>query len=256
MRETSPRCLRMQEIECLRDAAAHHDRLRAVEVRKIAEADAEPGRLASEQRQREAVALRAAATMSRAVMASARMRPRQQARRLGSHGLAAGACERAARGERLEAAMRAAGAERPVRRDDHVADMAGHAAAAMQQTAVDHDAAADAGADRHIDEMAEAPGAAEFPLAIGGRDPVILDDDGQAEFSASVAASGNSSQPGRVGMAMIVPVSLSSGPGADTPTPAISAAASADADLVAQLPDLLDDLLRPAGDVGRDRRRG
>ena len=117
MRETPPRCLRMQEIEGLRDAAAHDDRLRAVEMRKIAEADAEPGRLALEQRQREAVAgARRFDDVARGDGVSADV-PRQQARRLCRHGLAAGACQRAARGQRLEAAMRTAGtdAARPAR---------------------------------------------------------------------------------------------------------------------------------------------
>ena len=101
--------------------------------------------------------------------------------------------------------MRAARTERPARLDDHVADMAGHAAAAVQQTAVDHDAAADAGADGHIDEMPEPLGAAEFPLAIGSRDAVILDDRRAGRIPRrALLPSGNSSQPGKVGMAMIV----------------------------------------------------
>lgn len=57
--------------------------------------------------------------------------------------------------------------------------MTRHAPSPMDQAAVNHDTAADAGADRGIDEVPAALARTVLPLPKGCRDPVILEHDGQ-----------------------------------------------------------------------------
>ncbi len=64
-------------------------------------------------------------------------------RRIGGDGAARLVAQGGARGERLPAAVRTAGADGTVLDDRHMADMAGEAAAAAHQTSVADDAAAD-----------------------------------------------------------------------------------------------------------------
>ena len=68
------------------------------------------------------------------------------------------AAEAAARGVALPAAPLAARARQPVDGvDDHVADLAGEAVGAAHELAADHDAAADAGAERHQQHVRRGP---------------------------------------------------------------------------------------------------
>ena len=66
---------------------------------------------------------------------------------------------------------------RAVGLDDHVADVAGVAVGAVEQAAVEHDAAADAGGHDHGDEVALAHRRAPPPLAQGQRLGVVVDVD-------------------------------------------------------------------------------
>jgi hypothetical protein len=62
-----------------------------------------------------------------------------------------------------------------------MADLAGHAAAPMQQAPIDDHAAADAGADGDIDHVPQAAPGAEAPLGQRRDIGVIIDADRQAE---------------------------------------------------------------------------
>ena len=67
------------------------------------------------------------------------------------------------------------GARPAVGLDDDVADVAGVAVGAVEQPAVEHDAAAHAGGHDHGDEVAHAPGRAAPALAEGERLGVVVD---------------------------------------------------------------------------------
>ena len=73
--------------------------------------------------------------------------------------------QRGAAEQRLQAADVAAGADRPVRVDLDVADVAGAAVGAPVDLAVEVDAAADAGADLDEQEVVDRVGHAAVPLA-------------------------------------------------------------------------------------------
>ena len=77
--------------------------------------------------------------------------------------------DRRAAGLGLEAAPGATGAAPTVRLDDHVTDVAGVAGRTVEQLAVEHDAAADAGRHDHRQEVGVALRRAEPPLGEGQR---------------------------------------------------------------------------------------
>ena len=68
----------------------------------------------------------------------------------------------------------------PVGLDDHVADVAGVAVGAVEQAAVEHDAAADAGRHDHPDVVARARRRADPTLAERERLGVVVDERRQA----------------------------------------------------------------------------
>ena len=126
----------------------------------------------------------------------------------------------------LHAAAPPAGAARAVALDDHVADLAG-GAAADPRAAVEDDAAADAGAPEHAEqravrapraERASASVATWTSLPSATRVPSALD---------SSSASGKlPSQSGRLRALVTVPCSASTSPGEPTPMPSSSAVAT------------------------------
>ena len=81
------------------------------------------------------------------------------------------------RGETLPAAAATARAGRPGRVDHHVADLAGEARRADLDAPVDHDAAADAGAEGDHHDVAVPAGGAQAVLGQHGQVGVVLDDD-------------------------------------------------------------------------------
>ena len=98
--------------------------------------------------------------------------------------LAGADLHRAAAGVGLHAAAPPAGAARAVALDDHVADLAG-GAAADPRAPVEDDAAADAGAPEHAEQRAvRAPGA-EQRLGVGGHLHVVAERDAGAERLAT-----------------------------------------------------------------------
>ena len=90
--------------------------------------------------------------------------------------------------ERLEAAVIAAAAERSVGVDHHVAEFAGHVGRAMVEPAVDHDAAADTGAEREADDLPAALRRADPALGLHRAIRVILQRRGDAEAGGEPGA--------------------------------------------------------------------
>ena len=90
------------------------------------------------------------------------------------------ALHRGAAGQRLGAAAFAAGTARPLRLEDHVAHFAGDAARAQVELAVEHQAAADAGADEDADHGARAAPAAVGVLAHHRHAHVVVEEDAHA----------------------------------------------------------------------------
>ena len=138
--------------------------------------------------------------------------------------------------------------------DGHVADLGGEAAAAVQDVAVDHHPAADAGRDGDEDQRLRAR-APPRSATRRGRRRWRRSRAGPAgpSLSRRMAASGTSLQPERVGGAMTMPATGSSGPGAQTPTPAAACAGRGGAHLGRERLDLRHDRVRPAAG---ERRRG
>ena len=92
---------------------------------------------------------------------------------------------------------RAARAQAAVGLDDHVADVAGVAAGAVEQPAVEHDAAADAGGHDHGQEVATAPRAAPTqPSPSASALASLSTNTGSPVSSASRARSGKSRHAG------------------------------------------------------------
>ena len=115
-------------------------------------------------------------------------------RRAGWSGTALGQCsvqatrQAGAGRHALDAAARAAAAQRPVRPDDDVTDVAGVAAEAVQQAAIEDDAAAHAGRDDHAEHVVgAAPGAAPA-LAECQCLGIVVDDARQVEGGGETLA--------------------------------------------------------------------
>ena len=116
-------------------------------------------------------------------------------RRPGLHAGGGGAPgDRGTGGEGLEAARLAARAERTARVDDGVADLAGEAAGATVEPAVEHDAGRDPGADGEVGEVAavDAVSDAAPVQAERGGSGVVLDDDRPAELALRGRRAGRS----------------------------------------------------------------
>src|SRR5256885_5014498 len=92
--------------------------------------------------------------------------------------------DRGARGVRLEAAIVAAFAAAAVGIDGHVADLAGDVGGAVIDLAVEHDAAADPGADREADDVARPARPAAPPSAEAGAVRAPVESAGQAPLPA------------------------------------------------------------------------
>src|SRR6185436_10401820 len=114
-------------------------------------------------------------------VAPAGERPPEAGLRLGLGARPALARERGPRHESLEAAVvrAVARARRPGRADDDVAELAGRARGAADDTAVGEDPAPDAGPDREHDDVARPARRAVPPLGKKRRGGVVVDDDGQ-----------------------------------------------------------------------------
>ena len=107
------------------------------------------------------------------------------------------AAMRGARRLGLEAAAAPARAQAAVGLDDHVADVAGVAVGAVEQPAVEHDAAADAGRHDHGEEVRHARGGAAPALAERQRLGVVVDVHRQAGSARpAAAAAGSRASPG------------------------------------------------------------
>ena len=89
-------------------------------------------------------------------------------------GLARQSIESPAGGVALPAPVTAAETRGAARDDDHVADLTGEATATADQLAVGDDAAADAGAERHHDEVVDTATGAPLVFAERGAVGVVL----------------------------------------------------------------------------------
>src|SRR5207247_2319404 len=89
--------------------------------------------------------------------------------------------DRGPRGVGLEAAIVAALAAAPVGIDGHMADLAGDVGGAVIDLAVEHDAAADPGADREADDVVRAARRAAPPFAEDGAVRVVVEGGGQSQ---------------------------------------------------------------------------
>ena len=105
--------------------------------------------------------------------------------------------------------------------DDHVADLAG-AAAAEPRLAVEDEAAADAGAPEDAEQRLVGPAGAEVELGLGGDLDVVADLDRGAELLARARARAGRCRPSRAGSApgKRSRCARSTSPGEPTPTPA------------------------------------
>ena len=143
-----------QEIECLRDAAAHDDPSRGEKMDQAGKPRAEISGLFAEQRESYRLGARlpqcggprsfAMRTRCRASLRGASLPP-------GGRGV-----QRSSRGESFEASDRPARANWPLERHAKMPDMARHATTAVQQPTIDHNPATHASVDSHIDEMSQA----------------------------------------------------------------------------------------------------
>ena len=106
----------------------------------------------------------------------------------------------AAPGVGLHAAAAPARAAAAVHLDDHVADLAGGAAAGPR-LAVEHDAAADAGAPEHAEERRVLARRAELELRGGGHRHVVADRDRRADGVATAARPAGTGRSSRAGCA-------------------------------------------------------
>ena len=88
-------------------------------------------------------------------------------------------------GEGLQAAAVAAAADRAAVVDRHVADLAGGAARAVVEAAVEDEAGADAGGDLDVDEVRAVAAGAPHDLRQRAEVGVVLDAHGQAELGAA-----------------------------------------------------------------------
>ena len=99
-----------------------------------------------------------------------------------------------AAGVLLEAAVVAAAAQDAVGHDAHVADLGADAEGAAVELAVEHEAAADAGADGDQQQVVDVLAGAEAELAPGGGVGVVLDDDREVDRASSSALRSTSRQ--------------------------------------------------------------
>jgi hypothetical protein len=171
-----------QEIECLRDAAAHDDPFWAEKMDQAGKPRAEIGGLFAEQREARRIAL-ARAFHNVAALDYLRCGPDAE-QAFGMHRclLAGAASERRSRGESFEASDRPARANWPFERHAKMPDMARHATTAVQQPTIHHNPAADPSADGHIDEVPQAATSAIEPFTECRSNAVVLEQDRQAKI--------------------------------------------------------------------------
>ena len=109
---------------------------------------------------------------------------------------------------------------RAVRVDGLVAQLAGCAADAQMQLTVDHQPAADPGADGEAGHGVHPAACAKAPFAIGDGAGVVEQENRQPGLLAMVGCRGTLGQvPGRLGRKTTSPCSRSSTPGTPMPTP-------------------------------------
>ena len=91
----------------------------------------------------------------------------------------------------LDASALPATAGEPVGDDAHVAELGAGAEAAAEQAVAGHDRAADAGADREHDHVADQSAGAEAELGPAGGVGVVVDDDGLPTRASSFSRNGS-----------------------------------------------------------------
>src|SRR5215212_3993460 len=177
-----PLAIRVAEAHA--EPAAEHDRLDVEQVHRRGDAGAErlDGAVDEPHRHRVVADERARPDAAGQALPALVLHDREQVRLLPlADELACPGLHRAAARVGLHAALAAAGALRAADLDHHVADLA-RGVAAEPELAVEHHAAADAGAPEHAEQRAVALAGAERRLGHGGDVDVVAERYGRAEI--------------------------------------------------------------------------